>query len=411
VTLFVYFVILSYIMKQIFQRFWEVAFPYQDKRGDIGHAKITRQYAQKLVAIESGDEEIVIPAITLHDLGWSQVKPENWQPMFQGKIPREQAFAVISQHQNESVRLAASILNQFGYPPEKSRRILEIILQHDTRMGFISRNEGLVRDADKLWRYSRIGFTADIARSGTPPSMECERLGHELNNPHFLFSATARRLAALELRKRRAELGSAFYSKTNFSPLTPVFSTIRHLALSYQDKRDDIGHHAITLEYARRLLAIEGGNADVVIPAIILHDIGWSRLPPAEVALLFDPSATREQELALRNRHQNESVRLAAGILHQINYPASQTRRILEIIVQHDTRDGFLSKNDGLVRDADKLWRFSETGFNADARRFKVSRTVQIARLEKELENPGYIYSTSAHRLAREELEYRKAGI
>jgi len=104
-------------------------------------------------------------------------------------------------------------------------------------------------------------------------------------------------------------------------------------------------------------------------------------------------------------------VRLAAGILHQLGYPASQTRRILDIIVQHDTRDGFLSKDDGLVRDADKLWRFSETGFNADNRRFKVSRTVQIAWLEKELEKPCYIYSASARRLAREELEYRKAGI
>jgi hypothetical protein len=396
-------------MKKIFEQIKEIAAPYQDKRGDTGHAAITRQYAQKLVALEHGDIDIVIPAIILHDLGWSQVKPENWQSMFQGKTPRQQAFAVISQHQNESVRLAADILNQFHYPAPKSREILNIILQHDTRMGFISKNEGLVRDADKLWRYSKIGFTADIARSGTPPSMECERLGKELNNPRFLFSATARRLAALELRKRRAELGSAFYSKTNISPLKPVFNKIRQLALPYQDKRDDAGHHAITLGYARRLLAIEGGNADVIIPAIILHDIGWSCLPPAEVALLFDPSVTREQELALRNRHQNESVRLAAGMLHQISYPASQTRRILDILIQHDTRAGFLSKDDGLVRDADKLWRFSETGFNADDRKFGVGRTVHLAWLENELESPGYIYSASARRLAREELEYRKA--
>jgi hypothetical protein len=398
-------------MKKIYRQLWETAFPYQDKRGDTGHAAITRQYAQKLVALEHGDEDIVIPAITLHDLGWSQVKPENWQPMFQGKIPREQAFAVISQHQNESVRLAAGILHRFVYPAEKTAKILEIILQHDTRMGFISKNEGLVRDADKLWRYSKIGFTADIARSGTPPSMECERLGHELNNPRFLFSTTARRLAAMELKKRRSGLNSPFYTGLNIKPLTSVFKQILKIALPYQDKRDDAGHHAITLDYTRRLAALEYGDEDIVIPAIILHDIGWSCIPPAEVAVLFDPSATREQELALRNRHQNESVRLAAGILHQLGYPASQTRRILDIIVQHDTRDGFLSKDDGLVRDADKLWRFSETGFNADNRRFKVSRTVQIAWLEKELEKPCYIYSASARRLAREELEYRKAGI
>jgi len=38
--------------------------------------------------------------------------------------------------------------------------ILEIISHTDTRKGFISKNEGLVRDADKLWRTSQRGFAA-----------------------------------------------------------------------------------------------------------------------------------------------------------------------------------------------------------------------------------------------------------
>ena len=155
-------------MKKIFETIREMALPYQDKRNDAGHHAITLDYAQKLVELENGDEDIVIPAITLHDVGWSQVRPDFVDEVFKGKSPREQAWAVITQHQNESVRLAADMLNKVGYPAEKSREILEIILQHDTRDGFISKNEGLVRDADKLYRFSRVGFKNDINRSGNP---------------------------------------------------------------------------------------------------------------------------------------------------------------------------------------------------------------------------------------------------
>ena len=193
-------------MKKIYKRIRELAFPYQDKRNDKGHASITLKYALKLLALEGGDEDIVIPAIILHDTGWSQVRPDYVNAVFKGKTGFEQAFPVIIQHQNESVRLAADLLHRTGYPAPETREILEIILQHDTRRGFISKNEGLVRDADKLYRFSRIGFKNDIRRSGVTAKQECERLEKEINNPGYLYSDSARRIAAEELAMRKKGL-------------------------------------------------------------------------------------------------------------------------------------------------------------------------------------------------------------
>lgn len=190
-------------MKKIFQRIRDLALPYQDKRNDKGHHAVTLSYAQKLVKLENGDENIVIPAIILHDVGWSQAKPEYVDAVFKGRSSREQAWAVVTQHQNESVRLAADMLNRVAYPADKAREILEIILQHDTRMGFISKNEGLVRDADKLWRFSRTGFAADIKRSGIPAKAELERLEKEITNPRYLYSNSARKIAREELESRK----------------------------------------------------------------------------------------------------------------------------------------------------------------------------------------------------------------
>ncbi len=193
-------------MKKIFETIRQLALPYQDKRNDTGHHAVTLAYAQKLLKLEGGDEDIVIPAMILHDIGWSQVLPKHWQAVFRGKVKKEQAFSVIIKHQNESVRLAADLLNRIGYPPDKTREILEIILQHDTRRGFISKNEGLVRDSDKLWRFCKIGFAADIKRSGTAAKKECNRLGKALKNPKFLFSQSARKIAREELKLRKAAL-------------------------------------------------------------------------------------------------------------------------------------------------------------------------------------------------------------
>ena len=63
-------------MKEIFEKIWELALPYQDKRDDSGHAATSLKYALQLVELENGDEDVIIPAIILHDVGWSQLVKE-----------------------------------------------------------------------------------------------------------------------------------------------------------------------------------------------------------------------------------------------------------------------------------------------------------------------------------------------
>lgn len=154
------------------------------------------------------------------------------------------------------------------------------------------------------------------------------------------------------------------------------------MALPYQDKRDDEGHTEVTLSYARKLVELEDGNEDIVIPAIILHDIGWSQLSRENRFLIFDDTAKPEEKLSVRLRHQNKSVEIAREILTEVGYPAELIEEILEIISEHDTREGFISRNEGLVRDADKLWRFSKAGLEANAARSKSGRELSYKRLE-----------------------------
>lgn len=187
-----------------------------------------------------------------------------------------------------------------------------------------------------------------------------------------------------------------------------VFDKIWEMALPYQDKRDDAGHAEITLKYARELVIRENGNEDVIIPAIMLHDIGWSQLIKGRRILVFAKSARDEDKLEVQLEHQNESVKLATDILKKVNYPDELMREILEIISQHDTRKGFISKNEGLVRDADKLWRTSSEG-SAAARARSISRDEsQLKKLEESMNKSDYFYSETARQIAFKDLELRR---
>jgi HD superfamily phosphodiesterase len=189
-----------------------------------------------------------------------------------------------------------------------------------------------------------------------------------------------------------------------------VFNEIWKLALPYQDQRDDPGHAKITLKYAQELLFREKGNEDVIIPAIILHDIGWSQLIKGRRILVFAKSAREEDKLEVQLEHQNESVKLATNILQKVNYPEELTGEILEIISQHDTRKGFISNNDGLVRDADKLWRTSREGFAAAEARSISRNESQLKKLEDNMSKTDYFYSETARKIAFADLELRKQG-
>jgi hypothetical protein len=196
-------------MKEIFNRIWELAWPYQDKREDAGHAAVTLKYVRQLLEIEKGDEDVVMPAIMLHDVGWSQLPQERRMLIFDKDAKEDDKKGAVAEHQKESVRVAATILKQVNYPQKLVDEILEIVSQHDTRKGFISKNEGLVRDADKLWRTSKEGSAAGKAKRKEPdPSWE-KKAEEQLDKPDYFYSDISRQIAKAEHKLRLEEKNSS----------------------------------------------------------------------------------------------------------------------------------------------------------------------------------------------------------
>ncbi len=138
-------------------------------------------------------------------------------------------------------------------------------------------------------------------------------------------------------------------------------------ALPHQDKRSDPGQGELVTYFAlalTELLELSPSDADVVIQAAILHDVGYDFIAGInETFLRFEKAYwtgefSKSKELQEENRiirieHQNNSVEFAKKILS--DHP--RLEEICKIIGDHDTRLEAPTALGQLMWDADILWR------------------------------------------------------
>lgn len=184
---------------------WEAAQSYQDKRNDKGHAFVVTAYARFVAARENCAATVVIPAAILHDIGWSAVSLEDRMSIFRFDTPKEQKIKARAVHQEQGVLLAKELLEKVQYDTALIPEILEIISQHDTRKGFISTNEGAMRDADKLWRYDEYGFMSDYLNGTGDLADHIEDQERHIDAEHFFCFDSSRLLARELLVKLKAK--------------------------------------------------------------------------------------------------------------------------------------------------------------------------------------------------------------
>lgn len=187
-------------MRAIFEEIWRRAKPYLNTRKNDIHTQISIRFAQVLLKKEGGDEKIVMPAVILHDVGWIRV-PEDEQ--HKGFGPDIQSPSVVKKHELEGVQIAKEILEAVEYDREKMAEILEIIEGHDSRKEADSINESIVKDADKLWRFSREGFTIDCHRFHLEPEERVKK--KDLDIEKIFFTASAKQIARKEIKERLKE--------------------------------------------------------------------------------------------------------------------------------------------------------------------------------------------------------------
>ncbi len=151
-------------------------------------------------------------------------------------------------------------------------------------------------------------------------------------------------------------------------------------ARPWLDVRSNDEHTLISYRLGQALLRIHPeADASVVLPAILMHDVGWKKFPPEQLSAAVGPNPKYPE---LQRAHEIEGVKIAAEAFSQLALPWLQTDAILQIIDGHDTRKSAISREDALMKDADKLWRFTAHGVTTIGGWFDTPPKETLAMLE-----------------------------
>jgi len=156
-------------------------------------------------------------------------------------------------------------------------------------------------------------------------------------------------------------------------------------AEKYMRVRKNDVHIPLSYKYALKLIEkYPNADADLAAISIILHDIGWYSIDEDDI---FKKGFQSENFMQsdVRYLHESEGVRLSAKLLKDLGYPEEFIQKVASIIDGHDTRNFSKSLEDEIVRDADKLWRFTVTGVSVACDWFKQTPSRYCNRLESDI--------------------------
>lgn len=156
-------------------------------------------------------------------------------------------------------------------------------------------------------------------------------------------------------------------------------------AKPYLDVRNNDEHTIVAYGLARALIArTAGADASVILPAVVLHDVGWKRVPQELLLLAIGRRPTRPD---LVRDHEVYGVEIARGILESVRPEGVDIDAVLDIIDGHDTVKHAKTLNDAVMKDADKGWRTTPHGMRTIAGWYGVPVTEVLGML-RERSNP-----------------------
>ena len=174
-------------------------------------------------------------------------------------------------------------------------------------------------------------------------------------------------------------------------------------AQPYMAARRNNIHIPVCYYHAEQLVAAYPEcDRDVVLLAILLHDLGWATIDAGKINAEVLGTRVSDERI----KHEKEGARIAREILETHSYPALLIDEICDIIDGHDTRLEPLSLNDKLVKDADKLWRFDPIGITVASEWFDWTPSQYISKVENK--DIKLIFTDEAREIAKQDLARAK---
>ncbi|HXD66714.1 MAG TPA: HD domain-containing protein [Solirubrobacteraceae bacterium] len=189
-----------------YARIYALAEPYWQTRSNEIHVPESYALAQELLtAHPEVDPDIVLPAVLLHDIGYMAVPSDDHLKGLAGAVKGWEPD-ITRRHEIQGAALAGEILAEVGWDAGRTAAIQDIVDGHDSRAEAVSREDELVKDADKLWRYTESAVRICHSWMELTPEAFMEWVGSEIDR--WFFTAAARDIARRELAASREALAA-----------------------------------------------------------------------------------------------------------------------------------------------------------------------------------------------------------
>jgi hypothetical protein len=138
-----------------------------------------------------------------------------------------------------------------------------------------------------------------------------------------------------------------------------IYQEILNKAIPFYKKgrEGDIEHVHWLFEIITKYISESDVDYELLIPVVILHDVGYSKVP----------KGANPYDLDIRKLHSEEGAKIAEHILEELKYPKEKIKEIKRLILKHDNwafGDSF--KDEPILRifnNFDFMWIASEQGF------------------------------------------------
>ena len=198
------------MLNKIYKAMLERATPYL-KRGrkyDYSHTKAIIPIAETIIKKDGLDEEIILPAIIFHDIGWSLVSNELRLEYYSHKARMA--------HMRMGAKLTKKLLGQFNYPKNKVNSICHLVRVHDypssgVNKSLKTKNELAVACIDFLWRLTKSGFWANTTTKSEATHKLATLKSHAKEKKLFYFSKAGTKIYKRLLADRAQDIKKKTY--------------------------------------------------------------------------------------------------------------------------------------------------------------------------------------------------------
>lgn len=141
-----------------------------------------------------------------------------------------------------------------------------------------------------------------------------------------------------------------------------IYQCIWDLAKPYylKGRPMDVAHIEWMVEVALRIAQDEGLDESLLLPLVILHDVGYSKVKDVVEADYY--------QLDVRRFHMDEGAKIARQILKEVDYPEHKIDKVVYYISVHDNwayGEVDLYMDDpvlGTFKDLDYIWLYTKEG-------------------------------------------------